>query len=400
MAGYWSKSRTQEIDSNGNLIVGALAYYYEATTSTPMSTYSSADLGTPNVHTHPVVADGNARWPQVFFDDTDPDPDDPLVSGRQFYRVRVTDAAGVLIYDDDSVPIIGTVSGEGGGGGGVPVDQNALAKTGDVKMKFCRAADPADDGWLRCNGGTISKGGSGGSEMADAATQDLYEYLWNTHTFPTGNLVCPVVPSRGGSALEDFNNGLKLTLPDMRGKAPFGVDTMGAPLPANLIAPAYVDTAIPGPGIARDTVGAVGGDDDIALTTAQIPAHSHGATGVPAEVGPPAVAAKVALQAADHGHPARYINQDSVGGSNMGGGLVANSAETQVNKPAYLGKVATPPGPPLLNETLGNQIGGSGLLAITGNTSLAGGPAAALTGVSDRHENMPPFMLIQFQIKL
>jgi len=109
---------------------------------------------------------------------------------------------------------------------------------------------------------------------------------------------------------------------------------------------------------------------------------------------------KAALQAADHGHPARYINQDSLGGSNMGGGLVANSAETQVNKPAYLGKVATPPGPPLLNETLGNQIGGSGLLAITGNTSLAGGPASALTGVSDRHENMPPFMLIQFQIKL
>jgi hypothetical protein len=154
------------------------------------------------------------------------------------------------------------------------------------------------------NGGTISKGGSGGTELADASTQSLFEYLWNSHS----NLICPMDPPgtvRGVSAVQDFNDGKKLTLPDMRGRAPFGVDAMGNGAPStgvgsNLIAPAYVDTPIPAPGIARDTVGAVGGDDDIALATAQMPAHSHTATGVPVDG---AIPAKPALKAPNHGHP-------------------------------------------------------------------------------------------------
>jgi microcystin-dependent protein len=390
LAGYWAQSRTQILDQNDNLIIGALAYFYEATTSTPMSVYSSADLGTPNVHTHPVVADGNARWPQVFFDDTDPDPDDPLVSGRRFYDVKVTDAAGVLIYYDRSVPIIGTVTGEGGGGGGgVPVDQNALAKTGDVKMKFCRAADPADAGWVRMNGGTISKGGSGGTEFADASTQDLF-----VHLYAHGELICPVA-GRTGNALTDFNAGLKLTLPDMRGRAPFGVDAMGNGAPStgvgsNLIAPAYVDTPIPAPGIARDTVGAVGGEDDIALATAQMPAHSHTATGVPVDG---AIPAKPALKAPNHGHPWQAsLNAGSSSEGDGGGLMIAqDSAGPASIQDAYTGAPS---------NILGREIGGSGDINITGNTGLTGGTNAIPAGNASAHENMPPFMLIQFQIKL
>jgi microcystin-dependent protein len=360
-----------------------------------MPVYSSADLGTANVHTHPVVADGNARWPQVFFDDTDPDPDDPLVSGRRFYDVKVTDAAGVLIYYDRSVPIIGTVTGEGGGGGGgVPVDQNALAKTGDVKMKFCRAADPADAGWVRMNGGTISKGGSGGTELADASTQSLFEYLWNSHS----NLICPMDPPgtvRGVSAVQDFNDGKKLTLPDMRGRAPFGVDAMGNGAPStgvgsNLIAPAYVDTPIPAPGIARDTVGAVGGDDDIALATAQMPAHSHTATGVPVDG---AIPAKPALKAPNHGHPWQAsLNAGSSSEGDGGGLMIAqDGASPAAIQSAYTGAPSA---------ILGREIGGSGDINITGNTGLTGGTNAIPAGNASAHENMPPFMLITFQIKL
>lgn len=362
-----------------------------------MPVYSSADLGTANVHTHPVVADGNARWPQVFFDDTDPDPDDPLVSGRRFYDVKVTDAAGVLIYYDKSVPIIGTVTGEGGGGGGVPVDQTALAKTGDVKMKFCRSAEPADAGWVRCNGGTISKFGGVGTELADASTQNLFIYLYTQHD----PLICPVA-GRTGNALNDFNAGLAIKLPDMRGRAPFGVDAMGNGAPstgvgANLIAPAYVDTPIPAPGIARDTVGAVGGEDDIALATAQMPAHSHDATGVPAWAGPtpPATAAKLPFTAANHGHPLRISTTTSGEADGSGGTML--DAGAAINKPAWAG----PPGIGVPDDDPGHQIGGSGALAITGSTGLTGGPTPPLyAGNASAHENMPPFMLITFQIKL
>jgi microcystin-dependent protein len=369
--------------------VGALAYFFEAGTSTPMPVYSSADLGTANVHPHPVVADGNARWPQVFFDDTDYAPDDPLVSGRRFYDVKVTDAAGVLIYYDKSVPIIGTVTGEGGGGGGVPVDQNALAQTGDMKMKFCAANDPADAGWVRCNGGTISKDGGGGSELASAATQGLFEYLWNKH----GDIICPVVGGRGGTAITDFNAGRKLTLPDMRGRAPFGIDVMGN-ASANRIAATYIDTASPA---TRDTVGAIGGDDDIALTTAQMPAHSHDATGVPAWAGPtpPATAAKLKLQAPAHTH---LLVADV---ASLGAGLTnTNHISVDRHGEGEESYVLRGESPPLVIPTLGLSAP-TGPLDITGNTGLTGGPTPPLyAGNASAHENMPPFLLITFQIKL
>lgn len=394
MAGYWATSRTQILDQNDDLIVGALAYFYEATSTTPMPVYSSADLGTANVHTHPVVADGNARWPQVFFDDTDPDPDDPLVSGRRFYDVKVTDAAGALIYYDKSVPIIGTVSGEGGGGG-VPVDQTALAQPGDMKMKFCLAADPADAGWVRCNGLTISAGashGGGGTERANDDTQDLF-----VHLYAHGDLVCPVV-GRTGNALTDFNAGKALTLPDMRGRAPFGIDMMGnasggVGIGAARIAATYIDTASPA---TRDTVGASGGDDDIALTTAQMPAHSHDATGVPAWAGPtpPATALKAAFTAANHGHPLRISTTTSGEADGSGGTML--DAGAAINKPAWAG----PPGIGVPEDDPGHQIGGSGALAISGSTGLTGGTGLVPAGNASAHENMPPFMLIQFQIKL
>jgi microcystin-dependent protein len=395
------------LDANDNLIIGALAYFFEAGTSTPMSVYSSAGLGSANEHPHPVVADGNARWPQVFFDDTDPDPDNPLVHGRQFYRVRVTDASGVLIYDDDGVPIIGTTPGEGGGGG-VPVDQTALAKTGDVKMKFCGATDPADEGWVRCNGGTISKFGAGGSELDSDATQTLYSYLWNKFSFPTNDVICKVLGAgghHGASAIADFNNGIKLTLPDMRGRAPFGIDIMGiesggAGIGANLIAPGYVDTVVlPGPGIttARDTCGAVGGDDEIALATAQMPAHSHNANGVPLWAGPtpPATVALPALTAPNHSHPLRTSASDGDDIISGNGGVTLSTAAA-LTEPAWDG----PPGIGVPDDIIGHQLGGAGPLTITGNTGLTGGTNAVPAGNASAHENMPPFFLIQFQIKL
>jgi microcystin-dependent protein len=281
------------------------------------------------------------------------------------------------------------VTGEGGGGGGgVPVDQNALAQTGDMKMKFCAANDPADAGWVRCNGGTISKDGGGGSELASAATQGLFEYLWNKH----GDIICPVVGGRGGTAIADFSAGRKLTLPDMRGRAPFGIDVMGN-ASANRIAATYIDTAAPA---TRDTVGANGGDDDIALTTAQMPAHSHDATGVPAWAGPtpPATVTKAPLRAPAHTH---FLAADvsSAGVALTASNHIARERQSE-GEENYALRAETPPA---VVPTLGLSSP-VGPLDITGNTGLAGGTGLVPAGNASAHENMPPFILIQFQIKL
>ena len=73
------------LTNSGALVPGALAYFYEAGTATPLSTYTDYTLGT--AHAHPVVADGNGRFPAVY---TTSD-----------YKVKITDASGVEIYSQD-----------------------------------------------------------------------------------------------------------------------------------------------------------------------------------------------------------------------------------------------------------------------------------------------------------
>lgn len=71
----------------GELIPGALAYFYEAGTATPLSVYTERTLTTP--HANPVVADGYGRFPTIYYDPADD------------YKVKITDADGVEIYSQD-----------------------------------------------------------------------------------------------------------------------------------------------------------------------------------------------------------------------------------------------------------------------------------------------------------
>ena len=59
-------------------------------------------------------------------------------------------------------------------------------------------------------------------------------------------------------------------LPDLRGRAAFGVDNMGGTA-ANRITSG-------GSGISGTTLGASGGSETVTLTTAQMPAHTHTVT--------------------------------------------------------------------------------------------------------------------------
>jgi microcystin-dependent protein len=241
MSGFWPQSFSQINDLNGKPIVGAKAFFYEGGTTTPISVYQDYGLLTP--HPNPLSTDGYGRWPTVYFDD----------EAESFYRIRVTTASGVIIYDFDQVPIIGP--NEGSGGGDAPVDPNAVFKTGDLKARY---GEGFLDGFVRSNARSIGTAVSGATERANSDCQALYEFLWNADP----NLA--VAGGRGGSAAADWAANKPLTLPDLRGRVLVGLDDMGNLAAGNLTG-------------ATD-LGYTVGAQSVVLTVAQIPSHDHGGT--------------------------------------------------------------------------------------------------------------------------
>ena len=241
MAGFWNQSNTQIHDANGKPFIGARAYFYRGGTSTPITVYKSYSLGAINAHPNPVQTDGNGYFPPVFFDEAD-----------GFYRERLTTAQGVIIYDVDGLPIIGP-SESGGGGGDTPVDPNSVMETGDMMLRYGTGLRA---GFVRANARTIGTAISGASERANADAQALFEWLWNT------DATLVVVGGRGANALADWNANKQMTLPDWRGRALIGMDTMGN-TGAGVIA-------------AASALGWAGGEATHTLSTNEMPNHSHG----------------------------------------------------------------------------------------------------------------------------
>ncbi len=253
MAGVlWPKSYTQELNGNGKPIIGARLFFFEAGTTTPLIAYQDYTLATP--HPNPVKTDANGRWPSIFIDDE-----------NDFYKFRMTTPSGVVITSGDSIPL---VSDAGGGGGDpvAPVDQTALAKTGDEKIRF--DTGPID-GWVRENGRTIGSATSGATERADADCQELFEYLWNKNLS-----FLSVSGGRGASASLDWAANKTITLPDARGRNLTGLDGMGAGSAGRITTGSITDGS-------PNALGSSGGLEAITLTSAQMPVHDHGGgTGV------------------------------------------------------------------------------------------------------------------------
>lgn len=86
---------------------------------------------------------------------------------------------------------------------------------------------------MRANGRTIGSAASGATERANADTQALYEFFWNTYS----NSLCPVTGGRGASASADFAANKPIATLDMRGTGAIGMDTMGNSA-ANIVAAA------------------------------------------------------------------------------------------------------------------------------------------------------------------
>ena len=195
----WPHSNSIVRNNSDARVPGAKAYFFEAGTTTPRTTYSDAALTTPR--THPVLADGNGRFPAIFLD-------------FGSYRERVRTAGDTALWDTDNIPNPAPTDP------GAGVDANSIFTTGDVFFSF---RNGTRDGCVRCNGRTIGSATSGATERANSDCQNLFLYLWNNFA----NTICPVPGGRGASAGADWSANKTITLFDGRGTLFGGLADMG-----------------------------------------------------------------------------------------------------------------------------------------------------------------------------
>ena len=236
MAGLYPLSRYQQFDENGELLVGARLFLFDGGTTTPRVGYRDSSLTTE--HPNPIVADAAGRIPLIYLEDG-------------FYRQRLTTASGVVVFDDDGIPVVSTTAG----GTGTSVDPNSTMKTRDIKVRF---DDQPIDGYVRLNGRTIGSVASGATERANADTQSLYEELWGYSTIAVSG-------GKGASGPADFAANKALVLPDCAGRGIFGMDDMGAGARGILTA-----ATITGPTL----VGSYGGSQQVTIAQANLPVYT------------------------------------------------------------------------------------------------------------------------------
>ncbi len=207
--------------------------------------------------------------------------------------------------------------------------------TGDIKARY---GTGALTGYVRLNGNTIGSATSGAGERANADTQTLFQYLWDTDP----NLV--VGAGRGVSSIADWNANKSITLPDLRGRTIAGLDGMGFTLAGRLTSTYTTGTP--------DLLGSGAGAESQTLTLAQLP------TGITGTV--------------------------SVG---------AGGAAIPFVNPPLLNQIITAPGPgPNTNAPVSAQ-------SWTSATSLTGTMTSNNTG-GNPHPNVQPTLLMTWYIKL
>lgn len=312
MAVLWHLSLTPRHDPSDAPYAGALAYFFDAGTTTPQTTYTTDAEDVP--HDHPVEADGNGMFPAIF------------LAEQTTYRMRIITAAGETLVDTDNIRVPTTTPPEIPDSD-TPIDQRF--QTGDIKMRWAIAAP---NGWVRVNGRTIGAAASGASERANADCENLFVFLWNS------DASLAVSGGRGGTANGDWAANKTIALPDPRGRALVILDSFG-----NSAANRITDAQL---GADSDTMGAAGGSATHTLIAAELPTITPTFTGA-------------ALAA--HGHPFR-VSESSGGGSDTTGGLMMDEG-SQATKTAYTG---TPSG------NAGQQIGGQSAGTPAGTVSSFG----------------------------
>jgi microcystin-dependent protein len=223
---------------NGKLVTGAVAYFYDAGTTTDRTVYEAAS---GSEHTQPVEVTGSGNFPAIY------------IQGSGAYKIRVEDGDGGLIIEYDELQGEVSASESEGGGSGTTIPTGAempMYTTGVV------------DGWVRENGRTIGSATSGATERANADTEALFLHLWAADA----NLA--VAGGRSGSAATDWAANKTIALPSARGRVLVGLDDMGNSAAGALTGGTFTfGDAI--------TLGAYGGAPTHTLITPEIPAHTH-----------------------------------------------------------------------------------------------------------------------------
>lgn len=200
-APLWNPSPSPFFQSDGQFASGAKAFFYSAGTTTPITVYQNSALTIP--HSFPVVASNLGVFPAIFLPFGD-------------YRVRIVDQNAALIYDADGI----SNPAPPASGSGIVVTSDMVLQTGDP---IWRPRTGIMAGFVRMNGNTIGSATSGANELANANTQNLFVFLWNTYS----NVLCPVSSGRGASAAADFTANKTIGILSMKGLGIAGLDDMG-----------------------------------------------------------------------------------------------------------------------------------------------------------------------------
>jgi hypothetical protein len=316
----------------GTPLSGGLLYFYQVgTVATPQNSFQDTALTILNPW--PLSLDANGRVPPFY-----------LANGS--IHVRLTDASGIVQFDVPSTLVIGP---SGGGGGGSGIDPTTIASTGDIKF---RATSETIAGWVKLNGLTVGSASSGATGRANADTQQLFTHLWVN----CPNAHCPVSGGRGGTAAGDFNANKTITVLDLRGRSPWGLDDMGASASGRL--PAANVTS--GGGDTATTPNATGGEANHTLTANELTSHNH------------------ALFFTDTGHTHNF-SAAAVGAL---GADFANSPGTFVG------------------NTTSTTGGNNQVVGVVGSTPGSSNSLTSTSGSSTPFNNMSPFLLGTWHIKL
>src|SRR5262245_3940936 len=249
---------SQPLDLNGKLMPGCKLEIYAANSSTDIrNTYK--DTGLSQLHPWPLVADANGRIPAFW------------VAADIYYRARLLNANNEEQFDEPAILAIGQPVFVA-----PPPPAIIGFETGDIKW---RPVKQTLAGWAVCNGQTI--GLAGASQINGPDVRNLYTFIWQNISSPSGNVCCRVLsgstPALGLNADQDWTNGSLIELPDMRSRAAWGLDDMGAS-PTGILGglPGGFPANGSGTGsaiIPASTTGVVGR----LLTIDNIPVHAHDA---------------------------------------------------------------------------------------------------------------------------
>lgn len=366
-------------------VLQARLWFYKTQTLDPVPVYHDVNLSIP--HAQPVLTGGSGRVPPCFVGDIG------------LYRIRAFDQYDQLIEDIDGIP---SVTAATGGGGGGSTDPNLLVRTGQIAPFYATGVQTVT-GWVRCNGGTISSTAGQGTERANDDCQALFKWLW------AADPSLPVLPSRGTSSDGDWTAARAITLPDARNRSLFGVDGQGFSNTGRLAGTTFAR----GDAV---TLGSYGGQPTATLTAAQMPAHVH-------VLNDPSHVHGVTLPS--HGHTASG-SSDSQGSHTHTGTTDTEAAHThtynaptaQSNYGGGPGSAGAPTGVSTNTGAAGSHshslnINSAGAHSHNISVAVAAAPAIACSvgyaysgitmnnaGSSAAHEQMPPFLLVSWFIKL